>query len=27
LDYIKQFLPDENAVQYLAFDMARVNRS
>ncbi len=27
LDYIKQFIPDENAIQYFAFDMARVNRS
>jgi hypothetical protein len=27
LDYIKQFIPDENGIQYIAFDMARVNRS
>ena len=27
LDYIKQFVPDENGIQYVAFDMARVNRS
>ncbi|CAF3229465.1 unnamed protein product [Rotaria sp. Silwood2] len=27
LDYIKQFIPDDNGIQYLAFDMARVNRS
>lgn len=27
LDYIKQFIPDENGIQYLAFDMARANRS
>ncbi len=27
MDYIKQFIPDDNGIQYLAFDMARVNRS
>ncbi|CAF1144930.1 unnamed protein product [Adineta ricciae] len=27
LDYIKQFVPDENNIQYLPFDMARANRS
>ncbi len=27
LDYIKQFIPDENGIQYFAFDMARANRS
>ncbi|CAF1057416.1 unnamed protein product [Adineta steineri] len=27
LDYIKQFVPDDNNIQYLAFDMARANRS
>ncbi len=26
IDYLKQFLPDDNFVEYICFDMAKINK-